>query len=143
MLEPREMKRLLVLIFALAILAFFGLHLNRYLTLDTLKSGQSAFESLRAASPWPFALSLFALYVAVAALPLPGAAILTLAAGALFGFTTGTVLVSFASSFGAVIALLASRYVLRDTVQRRFGEKLRPIDEGMNRDGAFYLFTLL
>jgi pyruvate/2-oxoglutarate dehydrogenase complex dihydrolipoamide dehydrogenase (E3) component/uncharacterized membrane protein YdjX (TVP38/TMEM64 family) len=136
------MKRLLILIFALAALAFFGLHLNRYLTLEAFKSGQIAFESMRAASPWLFALGFFAVYVSVAALSLPGAAILTLAAGALFGFATGTVLVSFASSLGAVLALLASRYVLRDAVRRRFGEKLHALDEGIRHDGPFYLFTL-
>jgi pyruvate/2-oxoglutarate dehydrogenase complex dihydrolipoamide dehydrogenase (E3) component/uncharacterized membrane protein YdjX (TVP38/TMEM64 family) len=137
------MKCLLLLVmFVLAVLAFFGLHLNGYLTLDALKNSQISLESMRASSPWLFALGFFTLYVAVAALSLPGAAILTLGAGALFGFATGTLLVSFASSLGAVIALLAARYVLRGAVRRRFGEKLRAIDDGMRRDGTFYLFTL-
>lgn len=137
------MKRLmLVLIVALAAAAFFALHLNRYLTLDALKNGRIAFESSRAASPWLVGLGFFAVYVTVAALSLPGVAILTLAAGALFGLILGTVLVSFASCLGAVLALLVSRYVLREGVRRRFGEKLRRIDEGMKRDGAYYLFTL-
>jgi pyruvate/2-oxoglutarate dehydrogenase complex dihydrolipoamide dehydrogenase (E3) component/uncharacterized membrane protein YdjX (TVP38/TMEM64 family) len=143
MLPARSMKRLLlVFAVALAVVAFFTFDLNDYLTLEGLKRGHEAFEARRAASPWVFAGGFFALYVAVAALSLPGAAILTLAAGALFGLLTGTVLVSFASSVGATLALVVSRYLLRDSVQRRFGAKLRTLNEGVERDGAFYLFTL-
>ncbi len=142
-LSSQGTKRLLVvLVVAVAVAAFFTFHLNDYLTLEGLKRGHDAFEARRAASPWLFAGIFFALYVAVAALSLPGAAILTLAAGALFGLMTGTALVSFASSLGATLALFVSRYVLRESVQRRFGEKLKALNEGMERDGAFYLFTL-
>ncbi|MEP7244245.1 MAG: FAD-dependent oxidoreductase [Gammaproteobacteria bacterium] len=137
------MKRLsLVFALALAIVAFFALHLNDYLTLEGLKRGRDAFEARQVAAPWLFAGAFFALYVAVAALSLPGAAILTLAAGALFGLSTGTFLVSFASAMGATLALFVSRYVFRESVQRRFGAKLKTLNEGMERDGAFYLFTL-
>jgi pyruvate/2-oxoglutarate dehydrogenase complex dihydrolipoamide dehydrogenase (E3) component/uncharacterized membrane protein YdjX (TVP38/TMEM64 family) len=137
------MKRLfLILLLAIAVGAFFGLHLQHYLTLQSLKTGQHTFEAMRSASPWLFAAGFFVLYVAMAALSLPGAAILTLAAGALFGLASGTLLVSFASAIGATLALIVSRYLLRDSVQRRFGEKLRAINEGMQRDGAFYLLTL-
>ncbi|MFL6664688.1 MAG: FAD-dependent oxidoreductase, partial [Rhizobacter sp.] len=83
-----------------------------------------------------------AVYVAVTALSLPGATIMTLAAGAIFGLVAGTILVSFASSLGAVLAFLAARYLLRDTVQARFGARLAEIDRGVEREGAFYLFTL-
>jgi pyruvate/2-oxoglutarate dehydrogenase complex dihydrolipoamide dehydrogenase (E3) component/uncharacterized membrane protein YdjX (TVP38/TMEM64 family) len=141
--ETQQMKRLLlVLLLALAVGAFFGLHLQNYFTLQALKSEHQTFESLRSASPWLFAAGFFGVYVAMAALSLPGAAILTLAAGASFGILEGTLLVSFASALGATLALIVSRYLLRDSVQRRFGEKLRAINEGMQRDGAFYLFTL-
>ncbi|MGH8241142.1 MAG: TVP38/TMEM64 family protein, partial [Steroidobacteraceae bacterium] len=135
-------RLLLVLAVALAVVGFFSFDLNDYLTLEGLKRGHEAFEARRVAAPWLFASAFFALYVAVAALSLPGAAILTLAAGALFGLSTGTVLVSFASALGATAALYVSRYLLRESVQRRFGEKLKTLNAGMERDGAFYLFTL-
>ncbi len=137
------MKKFLVVALLVAALAVFvGLDLGRYLTLDALKAGQASLESMHAASPWMFAAAFFVLYVLVAALSIPGAAIMTLAAGALFGLLAGTILVSFASTIGATAAFLVSRYLLRDSVRRRFGGKLRTIDAGMNRDGPFYLFTL-
>ena len=86
--------------------------------------------------------AFFAVYVAVTALSLPGAAIMTLAGGALFGLVIGTLIVSFASSIGATLAFLVSRYILRDSVRKRFGTRLAEIDEGLERDGAFYLVTL-
>jgi pyruvate/2-oxoglutarate dehydrogenase complex dihydrolipoamide dehydrogenase (E3) component/uncharacterized membrane protein YdjX (TVP38/TMEM64 family) len=137
------MKRVvLVLLLVVAIGAFFGSHLHRYLTLEALKSGQSAFEMMRTQSPWLTALGFFAAYLLITALSLPGAAIMTLASGALFGFAAGTAIVSFASTLGATLAFLISRYLLRDTVQRRFGDRLRAVNEGVRRDGAFYLFTV-
>lgn len=137
------MKRFgLVLLLLAALGVFFGLHLYRHLTLDALKSEQGAFESLRVQSPILIASTFFAAYVLVAALSLPGAAIMTVAAGALFGLATGTALVSFASALGATLAFLASRFLLSNSVQRRFGDRLRAVNEGVVRDGAFYLFTL-
>ncbi|HRP96963.1 MAG TPA: FAD-dependent oxidoreductase [Rhodocyclaceae bacterium] len=137
------MKRLwLAAAIAALIAAFFALGLDRHLTLDALKQGQSAFAALHAESPWLVRSAFFAVYVAVTALSLPGAAIMTIAAGALFGLVTGTVLVSFASTIGATLAFLVSRFMLRDWVQTRFGDKLRAINDGIARDGAFYLFTL-
>ncbi len=87
-------------------------------------------------------LLFFVLYIAVAALSLPGAAVLTLAAGALFGLVWGVVLVSFASSIGATLAFLVARFILRDSVQKRFGDRLQAINKGIEQEGAFYLFTL-
>jgi pyruvate/2-oxoglutarate dehydrogenase complex dihydrolipoamide dehydrogenase (E3) component/uncharacterized membrane protein YdjX (TVP38/TMEM64 family) len=136
-------KKLLLLAAAAAlVIAFFAFDLDRFLTLEALKRSQGEFAELRAESPWLVAAAFFAMYVAVAALSLPGAAIMTLAAGALFGLLTGLVLVSFASSIGATLAFLVSRFLLRDTVQARFGDKLKAINAGIERDGAFYLFTL-
>ena len=86
--------------------------------------------------------AFMAIYVAMAALSLPGAAIMTLAAGAIFGLPVGLVLVSFASSIGASLACLLARYLFRDAVQKRFGKFLQPINEGIEKDGAFYLFAL-
>lgn len=138
------MKRKIAIVAAILLLVvtFFALDLDRWLTLEGLKAGQAQFAQWRAGSPLLVTGGFFVAYVLVAALSLPGAAVMTLAAGALFGLVTGTVLVSFASSIGATLAFLASRYVLRDSVQRRFGDRLKAVNEGMARDGAFYLFTL-
>lgn len=137
------MKKILILVTAaLLIFGFFALGLNRYLTLEGMKASLGQFEALRAASPVAVGLAFFGVYVLTTALSLPGAVILTLAAGALFGLSVGVVLVSFASSVGATLAFLASRYVLRDAVERRFGERLKAINEGMAKDGVMYLFTL-
>jgi pyruvate/2-oxoglutarate dehydrogenase complex dihydrolipoamide dehydrogenase (E3) component/uncharacterized membrane protein YdjX (TVP38/TMEM64 family) len=137
------MKKILLVVVVVALgIAFFALGLQRYLTLEALKASQGQFEAWRATSPVLVAGAFFALYVAVTALSLPGAAVMTLAAGALFGLAWGTVIVSFASSIGATLAFLVSRYVLRDTVQRRFGDRLKAINEGMAREGALYLLTL-
>ena len=94
------------------------------------------------AHPWRTGFGFFAAYVAVTGLSLPGAALMTLVAGAIFGLLWGTVVVSFASSAGATLAFLASRFVLRDWVQSRFGRSLRAVNRGIEREGAFYLFTL-
>jgi pyruvate/2-oxoglutarate dehydrogenase complex dihydrolipoamide dehydrogenase (E3) component/uncharacterized membrane protein YdjX (TVP38/TMEM64 family) len=126
----------------LAAAAFFGLGLGRYLSLDFIKSQQGALETWRAANPLPAGLSFFALYVAVAALSLPGASILTLAAGAIFGLAWGTLIASFAASIGGTLAFLMSRLVLRDWVQARFGQRLAALNEGVRKEGGFYLFTL-
>ncbi len=137
------MKRMvLLLLIAALVAAFFALDLHRFLTLEALKSSQDGFAAWYDARPGLVVGAFFAGYVAVTALSLPGAAVMTLAAGALFGLGVGTLVVSFASSIGATLAFLVSRFLLRDTVQRRFGERLAAINSGMEKDGAFYLFTL-
>jgi pyruvate/2-oxoglutarate dehydrogenase complex dihydrolipoamide dehydrogenase (E3) component/uncharacterized membrane protein YdjX (TVP38/TMEM64 family) len=137
------MKKVLILVAAAALaLGFFALDLHQYLTLDGMQAGMGQFEAQRAASPLTVGLAFFAVYVVVTALSIPGALVLTLAAGALFGLLAGTVIVSFASSIGATLAFLASRYLLRDFVQSRFGDRLKTINEGMAKDGTLYLFTL-
>ena len=135
--------RILVLA-AIAALAgtYFSLDLGQYLSLSYLQSQRETFQSLHAAYPVRTLAAFFALYVAVTALSVPGAAIMTLAAGALFGLMTGVVLVSFASTIGATLAFLVARLLLRDTVQGRFGRSLKAINDGVRRDGAFYLFGL-
>lgn len=135
-------KLVLIALIGILVIAFFAFDLDRALTLQSLKEGQSQFASWREASPLLVGLGFFALYVIVTALSLPGAAIMTIAAGALFGLLWGTVIVSFASSIGATAAFLIARLLLRDTVERRFGKRLKAIDEGIKREGAFYLFTL-
>lgn len=136
-------KKTVILLLVLAlVVAFFAFDLGRFLSLDYIKSRQAEFTALASQRPLAVGGAFFAIYVAVCALSLPGAAIMTLAAGAIFGLATGTVIVSFASAIGATLALLVSRYVLRDSVQAKFGARLADIDKGIEREGAFYLFTL-
>ena len=122
--------------------AFFAFGGHRYLTLEQLRAQQNAAQQVFQTHPWQTALAYFAVYVAVTGLSLPGAAVLTLFGGAVFGLLWGTVIVSFASSLGATLAFVVSRFLLRDWVQGRFGDKLKPINDGMTREGAFYLFAL-
>lgn len=135
-------KIILIAIVALLIAAYFAFDLQQYLSLAVLKERRDALAAFAASNP---ALSIggyFAIYVVVTALSLPGAAIMTIAGGAVFGLAVGTIAVSFASSIGATLAFLAARFLFRDSVQRRFKDRLRRIDEGVERDGAFYLFSL-
>jgi pyruvate/2-oxoglutarate dehydrogenase complex dihydrolipoamide dehydrogenase (E3) component/uncharacterized membrane protein YdjX (TVP38/TMEM64 family) len=124
------------------IAAFFAFDLGHYFSLDYFKSQQAAIDAFYQANPLKTAALFFAAYVAVTGLSVPGAAIMTLAAGAIFGLLWGTVIVSFASSLGATFAFLTSRFVLRNSIQTRFGGKLAAINAGVAKDGPFYLFTL-
>jgi pyruvate/2-oxoglutarate dehydrogenase complex dihydrolipoamide dehydrogenase (E3) component/uncharacterized membrane protein YdjX (TVP38/TMEM64 family) len=136
-------RKLVIALFLLAgIGAFFALDLGRFFSLAYIKESQGAIFDLHAQRPLLVALVFFSVYVAITALSLPGAAIMTLAGGAIFGLFWGTVIVSFASTLGATLAMLAARYLFRDTLQQRFGNKLAEVDKGIARDGAFYLFTL-
>jgi dihydrolipoamide dehydrogenase len=135
-------KLLLAGLVGLLALSFFALGLQQYLTLEYLQGGLDRFREVYRQQPFPVLGLFFLLYLAVTAVSLPGAAILTLAAGALFGLLAGTILVSFASTLGATLAFLIVRYLFRDTVERRFGTRLQRINEGIRKDGAYYLFTL-
>lgn len=135
-------KLALMTTIGLAIAAFFAFDLGQYLNLQTLKDQHAAIEAFQANNPLSSVAIYFVVYVIVTALSFPGAALLTLAGGAMFGLLWGTVIVSFASSIGATLAFLMSRFLLRDWVSRRFGQRLAAIDEGVKREGAFYLFTL-
>ncbi|MEQ8259897.1 MAG: FAD-dependent oxidoreductase [Alcanivorax sp.] len=138
-----NVKKLALLGVIVALVAsYFVFDLGQYLSLDYLKAQRGAFQALAAEQPVLVLGGFFLLYVAVTALSLPGAAIMTLAAGALFGFWVALLLVSFASSVGATLAFLASRFLFKDAVQSRFGERLKKINAGVEKDGAFYLFTL-
>lgn len=132
----------LLLVILVMIAAFFIFDLQQYLSLEALKSQQAAIESYRSAHP-VLAMIIYALiYIAVTGLSLPGAVVLTLAGGAVFGLFWGVVIVSFASTIGATLSFLAARFLFRDSVQSRFGTRLQALNEGIDRDGAFYLFTL-
>ncbi len=139
-MNPR--KLLLLLVIAILASAFFALDLGRFFSLDYFKSQQAAIEAYRAAHPGLTAGIFFAVYVAVTGLSLPGAAILTLVGGAIFGLLWGAVIVSFASTLGATLAFLVARFALRDWVQSQFGVRLKAINAGIEKEGGFYLFTL-
>jgi pyruvate/2-oxoglutarate dehydrogenase complex dihydrolipoamide dehydrogenase (E3) component/uncharacterized membrane protein YdjX (TVP38/TMEM64 family) len=142
-MNQKTATRVLILLVAIGLLTlFFSFDLHHKMTLEGLKSGLVQLHAWRDAEPLQMALGYFFLYVLTTALSLPGALVLTLAGGAIFGFVQGFVLVSFASTVGATLAFLAARYVLRDWVQQRFGEKLKPMNDGIEKEGAFYLFTL-
>jgi len=134
----------LVLLFTIAALigAFFVFDLHRFFTLEALKAEQFAIADYRTAHPIAAGVLYGILYVTVTGLSLPGAAVLTLAGGAIFGLLWGTLIVSFASTIGATLAFLAARFLFRDAVKSFFGERLQAIDAGVARDGALYLFTL-
>lgn len=135
-------KVVIALLMAVLLVLFFVFDLQKYLTLEGLKSGLDQLHAWRNDAPVQMALGYFVLYVFATALSLPGALVLTLAGGAIFGLVEGFLIVSFASTLGATLAFLAARYVLRDWVQQRFGSKLKPMNEGIEKEGAFYLFTL-
>ncbi len=135
-------RLVVLLVIVAAVVAFFALDLGRFLTLDFFKAQRAAIDAQVAVAPVRAGLVFFLAYVAVTGLSLPGAAVMTLIAGAVFGLLWGTLIVSFASTIGATLAFLASRFLLRDWVQARFGDKLRPVNEGVAREGAFYLFAL-
>jgi len=138
-----DKKRLALLaVIAAAIAAFFVFDLKQYLTLEFFQASRAQIDAYYAAQPLQTIAIYFAVYVAVTALSLPGAAIMTLAGGAIFGLVVGTIVVSFASSIGATLAFLAARFLLRDWVQGRFGDRLKPLNEGVAKEGAFYLFAL-
>jgi uncharacterized membrane protein YdjX (TVP38/TMEM64 family) len=132
----------LSIVLILAVVTFFALGLQRYVTLEHLKSQQSGVDALYAEHPLAVIAGYFVVYVLVTALSLPGAALLTLLGGAVFGLLAGTLIVSFASSIGATLAFLSSRFLFRDLVQRKFGDRLQAVNAGIEREGAFYLFTL-
>ena len=135
-------KALLLTAVLVGIVAFFVFDLGRFFSLDFLQQSQARFADLREQQPLALAAGYFLVYVAVTALSLPGATIVTLAGGAIFGLGWGLLIVSFASSIGATLAFLTARFLLRDSVQSRFGQRLAEVDKGIQKDGAFYLFTL-
>lgn len=135
-------KAILVLVLIGAIAAYFVFDLGQILSLENFKASQADIVAAKDANPVLYMSGFFIFYVAVTGLSIPGAAIMSLVAGALFGVVVGTIIVSFASTIGATLAFLSARFVLRDWVQGKFGERLRAIDDGLEKDGAFYLFTL-
>jgi len=139
----KHLKKIVVLLLVFVTVAAFEiLRLDQYLTLSFLKSSHHYFTALYEQHRIPVIAAYMALYILVTSFSLPGAVILTIAGGALFGRLAGTFIVSFASTVGATLACVVSRFILRDWVQSRFGKRLRTVNEGVEREGAFYLFTL-
>lgn len=137
------MKKLAILAaLAALVAAYFAFDLGQYLTLEGIKALAADLAAFQRDNALAVIAGFFIAYVIVTGASFPGAAVMTLAAGALFGVLWGTVIVSFASTLGATVAFLSSRYVLRDTIEARFGERLKAINAGLERDGAFYLFSL-
>ena len=138
----KSSKLALIVGIGLLVALFFAFDLGQYLNLQTLKAQQEAIRQFHHNQPLTSVAIYFLIYVATTALSLPGAALLTLAGGAVFGLLWGTVIVSFASTIGATLAFLISRFLLRDWVSQRFGQRLAAIDAGVRREGGLYLFTL-
>ncbi len=142
-MPPRSVKKLALFgVLAALVVLFFFFDMQRYLTLDQLKEQAEHLRQLHQQYTVLFIGSFFLLYVAIVALNLPGALILTLGGAMLLGFWRGLVVVSFASSIGATLACMLSRYLLRDWVQKTFGDKLERVNKGFEAEGAFYLFTM-
>jgi pyruvate/2-oxoglutarate dehydrogenase complex dihydrolipoamide dehydrogenase (E3) component/uncharacterized membrane protein YdjX (TVP38/TMEM64 family) len=135
-------RALLALGILVLVLGFFALGLDQRLSFAGIQASLADVQAWQARAPAVVAAAFVGAYVLMAALSLPGATLLTLLGGAVFGLFWGTVLVSFASSVGALLAFLVSRYLLRDVVRKRFGGRLQAIHDGIEREGAFYLFTL-
>jgi dihydrolipoamide dehydrogenase len=138
----KKSKVLVLVVIAAIIAAFFVFDLKQYLSLDYVKHQQASFAAYVHDNPLRTAAIYLLAYVAVTGLSLPGAAVLSLVGGAIFGLLWGVVIVSFASSIGATLAFLGSRFLLRDYVQGKFGDKLKTINDGVAKEGAFYLFAL-
>ena len=135
-------KLLLIAILAAVVWGIFHFDLQSYLNLETLKAQQENIDGFYRENALLVIAAFLGIYITVTALSIPGAAIMTLAAGAIFGVVAGTIIVSFASTIGATLAFLTSRYLLRDWVEDKFGSRLKKINEGVEKDGAFYLITM-
>lgn len=135
-------KIIIVLIIAASIAVFKIFGLGEYFSLSYLKESQQNFQELYVNNRASVITAYMAIYILVTSLSLPGAAIMTIAGGALFGLFAGTIIVSFASTIGATIACFFARFILRDWVQTKFGNRLKAVNEGIEKEGAFYLFTV-
>ncbi|WP_320175501.1 TVP38/TMEM64 family protein [Maridesulfovibrio sp.] len=135
-------KILIITFIAVVVALFFAFNLDSFLTLEYIKSSRQEFQLFYDQNPFLTVFSFFLVYVLVVGVNLPGATVLGLAGGALFGFTVGVLTISFASTIGATLACFFSRYLFRDYVQRKFGDRLEKVNRGIEEEGAFYLFTM-
>ena len=138
-----NIKKIVIVLVIIGLIAAFKIfNLGDYLSLSYIKESQQNFQDLYVKNSAAVIAGYMLIYIIVTALSLPGAAVMTLAGGAVFGFITGFVAVSFASTIGATLACFVSRFILRDWVQGKIGDKLKTVNDGVEREGAFYLFTL-
>ncbi|TXY08332.1 TVP38/TMEM64 family protein [Vibrio mimicus] len=135
-------RKLIIALILIAIAALLVTQFSQYLTLEVAKARQAELASYIDAHLLQAALIYFVVYVLLTAFSIPGATVVTLLGAALFGFWLSLLLASFASTIGATLAFLSSRFLLRDWVQSKFAEKLLTINQGVERDGAFYLLSL-
>ncbi|NOY53087.1 MAG: TVP38/TMEM64 family protein [Deltaproteobacteria bacterium] len=136
-------KKWWIVLFILVLVGIFQyFHLGRFLTLAYLQESRVRFAALYTKHPWTTLGGYMILYILVTALSLPGAVVMTLAGGGLFGLIAGTVVISIASTIGATLACMVARFLLRDWVEERFGDKLTAVNRGIEEEGAFYLFTM-
>ena len=142
-MKKKALKKILIIVVIAALIALFKtFNLGEYLTLSYIKESQEKFQILYGDHRAAVIAIYMIIYILVTSLSLPGAAVMTIAAGALFGLIVGTVAVSFASTIGATLACFVSRFILRDWIQARFGDKLKTVNDGVEREGSLYLFTL-
>jgi uncharacterized membrane protein YdjX (TVP38/TMEM64 family) len=142
-MNKKHLNKIIIVIVVIGLIAAFRIfHLEEYLSLSYIKESRESFQLLYSQHRLSVIACFMLVYIAVTSLSLPGGAVMGLAAGALFGLFTGAIAVSFASTIGATIACFVSRFMLRDWIQNRFGDRLKTVNEGIEREGAFYLFTL-
>ncbi len=138
-----NIKKIIIILAAIGLIALFKVfNLGDYLSLSYIKASQEKFQAMYAANNIEVIAVYMVIYIVMAALSLPGAAVMTLTGGALFGVVTGTIAVSFASTIGSTLACFVSRFILRDWIQNKFGERLKTVNEGLEKEGAFYLFSM-
>ncbi len=136
-------KKIIIVVVLIALVAAFKIfNLGEYFTIEYIKESQESFQALYSEHTVLVIAGYMVVYILVTSLSLPGAAVMTLAGGGLFGLLVGTIVVSFASTIGATIACLVARFLMRDWIQGKFGDRLKMVNEGIEREGAFYLFTM-
>jgi uncharacterized membrane protein YdjX (TVP38/TMEM64 family) len=142
-MKKEHINKIIIIIVVIGLIAAFKIFdLGDYFSLSYIKESQEKFQVLYSENSAVVIAGYMLVYIISTSLSLPGAAVLTLGAGALFGLVVGTVVVSFASTIGATLACLVSRFILRDWIQNKFGDKLKTVNEGVEKEGAFYLFTV-
>lgn len=141
-MKKHAKKGFLLLIGVIIVTVFVSFDLHRFLTLEYLRSSEVSLRQFQQNHPYTLMWAYFVVYFVVAAFALPGVLVSTVAGGFLFGLVQGTILVSFASTLGATASFLVARYVFRDWIEKKYGDKLHAVNDGIEREGGFYLFSM-